>query len=148
MSSRDGMTSFLLLLVGSLCFSCLGLHFSWGAPSRMVVVTGGLQGRLSGQPVWSIQWVSLCEQSMGCSGGWVERRGGLSERLWGFDCWGRLSQLFSPSFLVSYSEARKEACGLRQCQTPFWSAANCEEEGRNQNCKGKASRTMCRHPLI
>lgn len=114
----------------------------------MVVVTGGSQGHLSGQPVWSIQWVSLCGQSMGCSGNWMKRRGVFLERLWGFGCWERLSQLFSPSFLVSYSKARKEACGLRQCQTPFWSPANCKEEGWNQNRKGKASRRMCSHPFI
>lgn len=55
---------------------------------------------------------------------------------------------FSPSFLVSYSQARKEACGLRQCQTPFWSPANCKEEGRNQNRKGKAGRRMGSHPFV
>lgn len=39
-----------LLLVGSICFPWLDL-LSSGAPSRMVVVTGGVQG----QPLWSIQ---------------------------------------------------------------------------------------------
>lgn len=43
-----------LLLVGSICFPWLDL-LSSGAPSRTVVVTGGFQGHLSGQPVWSIQ---------------------------------------------------------------------------------------------
>lgn len=57
-----------LLLIESLCFPWLGLLSSWGASSTMVVVTGGSQGHLSGQPVWSIQRVSLCGQSMKCSG--------------------------------------------------------------------------------
>lgn len=137
-----------LLVVGSLCFPWLDLLSSWGAPSRRVVVTGGSQGHLSGRPVWSIQWASLRGQSTGCSGGWVKRSGGVPERLCGFGCWARLSQLFSPSFLVSYSKARKEACGLRQRQAPLRSPANCKEEGWNQNRKGKASRRMCSHPFI
>lgn len=40
----------------------------------MLLVTGGSQGRLSGQPVWRIQGESLCGQSVGCFGSWVKRR--------------------------------------------------------------------------
>ena len=85
----------------------------------MVVATGGSQGHLSGAAcveypvsvlVWAVHGVLW---KLG------EEEGAFPERLCGFGCWGRLSQLFSPSLLVSYSKARKEACGLRQCQTPL-----------------------------
>lgn len=43
----------------------------------------------------------------------------FSERLCSFGCWEDCHNSFLLSFLVSYSEARKETCGLRQCQTPL-----------------------------
>lgn len=89
---------------------------------------------------------SLCGQSVGCSGSWVKRRRFYWEvsQFW---LLGKTGVTFS-LFLVSYCKARKEACGLRQCQTPLWSPANCKEEGWNQNCKGKAIRRICSLPFF
>lgn len=61
---------------------------------------------------------------------------------------GKVGVTLLSIFLVSYCKARKKACGLRQCQAPLWSPANCKEEGWNQNRKGKTIRSICSLPFF
>lgn len=113
--------------------------------SRVVVAIHGSRAAFVGYPV---EVLMQAEHEAGWTGtsreSWGDERGILRLWFWLLGC----HNSFSPSFVVSHSKARKEACGLWQCQTPLWSPANCKEEGWNQNCEGKANRRMCNCPFI